>query len=150
MIDSDQHLYESRTMWHDFIDPARRDDALSLVDDDFGYTWLTWRGQRLQLADVHMPGNTAWCGDHRNRLRAGERSSYNYDELLPASYWDPAARLEWLDEAGLDAAVLFPNYGLLWERALSSDVAALKANMTAWNRWCATVFFEGDDRLNPV
>jgi predicted dehydrogenase len=26
----------------------------------------------------------------------------------------------------------------------------MKANMTAWNRWCATVHFEGDDRLNPV
>jgi predicted TIM-barrel fold metal-dependent hydrolase len=150
VIDSDQHLYEPRTMWHDNIDPSLRDDALSLVDDDLGYTWLTWRGQRLQLADVHMPGNTAWCGDHRERLRAGERASYNYDEALPASYWDPAARLEWLDEAGLEAAVLFPNYGLLWERALSSSLPALKANMTAWNRWCATVHFEGDDRLNPV
>ncbi|HVT77657.1 MAG TPA: hypothetical protein VHD87_11560 [Acidimicrobiales bacterium] len=150
MIDSDQHLYEPRSMWTDHIDPAMRDDALALVDDDLGYTWLTWRGRRLQLADVHMPGNTAWCGDQRERWRAGERASYDYDEALPASYWDPAARLEWLDESGIDAAVLFPNYGLLWERALSDDLPALVANMTAWNRWCATVHFEGDDRLNPV
>jgi predicted TIM-barrel fold metal-dependent hydrolase len=150
MIDSDQHLYEPRTMWRDYIDPKMRDDALSLDDDELGYTWLTWRGERLQLADVHMPGNTAWCGDHRERLRAGEPASYNYDETLPDSYWDPAARLGWLDDAGLDAAVLFPNFGLLWERALSKSVRALKANMAAWNRWCATVHFEGDDRLNPV
>ncbi|MCU1458259.1 MAG: hypothetical protein JWL73_2351, partial [Actinomycetia bacterium] len=32
VIDSDQHLYESRTMWADHIDPARREDALSIED----------------------------------------------------------------------------------------------------------------------
>ena len=30
MIDSDQHLYEPRSMWHDFVDPKMRDDALTL------------------------------------------------------------------------------------------------------------------------
>ena len=38
---------------------------------------------------------------------------------------------------GVDEAVVFPNFGLLWERTLDDDLGALTANMTAWNRWCA-------------
>ncbi|BBY08303.1 amidohydrolase family protein [Mycobacterium noviomagense] len=150
IVDSDQHLYESRSLWADHMDPAAREEALSLVDDELGYTWLSWRGAHLALADVHLPGNTASCGEHRNRQRSGEPASYRYDEALPDSYWLPAARIAWLDDVGLDEAVLFPNFGLLWERRLSSSLPALTANMTAWNRWCAVVQAEGRGRLHPV
>ena len=51
---------------------------------------------------------------------------------------------------GLDEAVLFPNFGLLWERRLSESLTALTANMAAWNRWCATVVADGAGRLHPV
>jgi hypothetical protein len=51
---------------------------------------------------------------------------------------------------GLDEAVLFPNFGLLWERRLSESLPALTANMAAWNRWCATVVTDGGGRLHPV
>ncbi len=46
--------------------------------------------------------------------------------------------------------MLFPNYGLLWERKLSGSPTALFANMRAWNRWCAVVATEGQGRLHPV
>jgi hypothetical protein len=46
--------------------------------------------------------------------------------------------------------VLFPNFGLLWERPLSGSLGALTANMAAWNRWCATVAEVGGGRLHPV
>ncbi|MDA3656206.1 amidohydrolase family protein [Mycobacterium xenopi] len=150
VVDSDQHLYESRSLWADHIDPSARDEALSLVDDERGYTWLSWRGFPLALADVHVPGDTASCGDHRNRCRAGKPPAYRYDEALPASYWRPEARVRWLDEVGLDEAVVFPNYGLLWERRLSSSRPAVTANMTAWNRGCAAVQADGRGRLHPV
>lgn len=150
IIDSDQHLYESRTTWADHIDPAHRPDALALEDDPAGYTWLVWRGERLGLADVHMPGAVQWCGDLREAQRRGDPAPYDYDSLLPDAYWDPAARVRWLDEAGIDQAVCFPNYGLLWERRLSDDLPAMTANMRAWNRWCAAVAADAGGRLHPV
>ena len=137
-------------MWAEHIDPAWRDEALELVDDELGYTWLTWRGRRLEVADVHTPGNTDSCGRHRQQLRAQQPSDYRYDETLPATYVDPRARLGWLDEVGFDEAVCFPNFGLLWERKLSSSLPALTANMGAWNRWCAAVRAETAGRLHPV
>ena len=36
VIDSDQHLYETRTTWLDHIDPGHRDDALRITDDELG------------------------------------------------------------------------------------------------------------------
>ena len=41
---------------------------------------------------MHLPGNVKSNGDHRRHLRAGEPSSYVYDEVLPDSYWSPRAR----------------------------------------------------------
>jgi predicted TIM-barrel fold metal-dependent hydrolase len=148
IIDCDQHLYESRSTWLDHIDPSRRDDALAIVDDELGYPWVTWRGRRLGLADVQIPGDTAALGHRRRRQRAGQPPEYSYDEALPKDYWEPSARAAKLGQMGLDEAILFPNYGLLWERDLSADLPALTANMGAWNRWCAAVAKQS--RLNPV
>ena len=150
IIDSDQHLYEPRDLWVRHVDPAGRDDALTIVDDDLGYPWLTWRGRRLDIADVQVPGDTRTLGRRRQARRAGERAAYDYDEALPDRYWHPAARAAHLDHLGLDQAVVFPNFGLLWERRLSADLRALTANMGAWNRWCASVRADGGGRLHPV
>ncbi len=150
VTDCDQHLYESRTLWAEHIDPRWRDEALRIEDDELGYAWLLWRDRRLGLADVQVPGRTTVLGEHRQRWRDGLPSSYRYDDALPVDYWEPRARSERLTELGVDAAVLFPNFGLLWERSLQESLPALTANMSAWNRWCETVVAEGQGRLQPV
>ena len=150
VVDSDQHLYETRTTWLDHIDPERRDDALSIVDDALGYPWLTWRGTKLGPCDVQRPGETSELGDIHERIRAGLPPRTRYDDDLPRDYWDAAARAERLTAMGVDEAVVFPNFGLLWERTLDADLGALTANMTAWNRWCASVATDGRGRVHPV
>jgi predicted TIM-barrel fold metal-dependent hydrolase len=148
VIDADQHLVESRTMWREHIDPEHRDDALEIVDDDAGHPWLTWRGERLGLAEVQTPGETDAIGERKARARRGEPPSVRYDDALPRDHWDPDARAASLRSMGVEEAMLFPNYGLLWERRLSDDGPALLANMRAWNRWCGVVAM--DDALQPV
>jgi hypothetical protein len=150
IVDSDQHLYESRGLWAEHIDPGLRHEALGIEDDDRGYSWVTWRGRPLELADVQMPGDTAAVGDHRRRHREGLASATHYDEALPDDYWLPSARRDRIAAMGLDEAVLFPNFGLLWERRLSGSLEALTANMAAWNRWCASVVGDGGGALHPV
>ncbi|HEV7525252.1 MAG TPA: hypothetical protein VGP92_09805 [Acidimicrobiia bacterium] len=150
VVDSDQHLYESRTMWRDHIDPDRRADALEIVDDDLGYAWLTWRGQRIGPADVQRPGETSALGTLHERMRNGLSAETRYDDDLPRDYWDGAARAERLAAMGVEEAVAFPNFGLLWERTLDADLGALTANMSAWNRWCASVVVDGRGKVHPV
>ncbi len=150
VIDSDQHLYETRTTWLDHIDPSMRADALRIEDDALGYPWLRWRDRQLLPVDVQYPGQTSELGDRRERIRAGLPAESSYDEQLPRAYWDASARAAQLDRMGVDEAMVFPNFGLLWERTLDADLAALTANMTAWNRWCASVATDGAGRVHPV
>ena len=89
VIDSDQHLYESRTLWAEYVDPSQRGEALAIIDDQVGYPWLTWRGERLDLADVQLPGDTKAIGRNRQRCRQNLPPEYSYDEALPPEYWDP-------------------------------------------------------------
>jgi hypothetical protein len=150
VIDSDQHLYETRTTWLDHIDPAHRDDALRIVDDELGYPWLMWGARKLGPVDVQLPGKTSELGDRRERIRAGLPSETRYDEQLPREYWEASARAGRLAEMGVDECVVFPNFGLLWERRLDADLPSLTANMTAWNRWCASVARDGRGQVHPV
>jgi predicted TIM-barrel fold metal-dependent hydrolase len=149
-IDVDQHLYEPRSMWRDYIDPALRDKALAIVDDERGYPWLSWQGRPLYLAEVQFPGKAKPIGDLRLRIERDEPAEERYEDVLPPAYSDPKARVGKLDEWGIDQAVLFPNFGLLWEDMLGHDVEALCANMRAYNRWAADAVAEGGGRLHGV
>jgi predicted TIM-barrel fold metal-dependent hydrolase len=150
IIDVDQHLHEPRAMWREYIDPKLRDRALAIEDDELGYAWLTWQGARLYPAEIQTPGNASLIGRERLRMEAGEPAEASYDDLLPPAYTDPKARVAALDGFGVDATVLFPNFGLLWEESLSGDLAALCGNMRAFNRWMADVVSDGGGRLYGV
>ena len=150
IIDVDQHLFESRTTWSEHIEPAHRVDALAIADDEAGWPWLTWRGERLTPLEVPIPERSTLIGADRLRRVGGERAPASFDDLVPESYRTAGARLAALDTFGLDAAVLFPNYGLLWERRLASDRAAQRANARAYNRFTAGVCGEGEGRLFGV
>jgi predicted TIM-barrel fold metal-dependent hydrolase len=149
-IDVDQHLFESRTTWSEYIDPSQRAEALSITDDDAGWPWLTWRGNRLTPLEVPIPERSTLIGEDRLRRLRGERAAASFEELVPDSYRLAAARLASLDAFGLNAAVLFPNYGLLWEQRLAADRGAQRANARAYNRFVADVCGEGADRLFGV
>ncbi|MFZ0667786.1 MAG: hypothetical protein WAM97_18715 [Acidimicrobiales bacterium] len=150
IIDSDQHLFEPRNLWADHIDPGMRSEALAISDDELGYSHIMWRDKSLGVADVQYPGDSTSIANHHVRRRHGLASEYSYDEQLPDHYWEPRARARHIAEMGLDAAVLFPNFGLLWERRLSGSLDSLTANMGAWNRWCASVQQDGKGSLHPV
>lgn len=150
IIDSDQHLYEPRRLWLEHIDPAMRDEALRIEDDASGTPVLRWRDQPIGLAEVQVPGRSSEVGDSHRRFREGLPPREPYDANLPGDYHEPAARLAQLDRTGIDEAILFPNYGLLWERPLHRSLPALHANMGAWNRWAAVVAAAGRGRLHPV
>lgn len=150
VIDCDMHLFETADLWSRYCDPSERHLALRLAEDELGHTWLQRGDERIGLALHQVPGDTSVVGRQMRRVKAGEPAEFSYREITPPSFEDPAARLAYLDERDTDAAILFPNYGLLWERALEDDLAATKANLQAWNRWTVEVTAEGKDRLFPV
>jgi predicted TIM-barrel fold metal-dependent hydrolase len=149
-IDVDQHLFESRTTWADYIDPSARDDALRIEDDDKGWPYLVWRGRQLTNIEVPAPENSAAIGRAHVQRTSGQRAEATFEELVPAAYRDARARLAAMDGFGIDEAVLFPNYGLLWEKMLAEDRAAQRANARAFNRFMADTVGDGSGRLHGV
>ena len=150
VIDSDQHLLEGRDVWAEHMDGRHRDRALRIEDDEVGNAWLTWQGERIVLADVTVPGQTVEVGDRLQRALRGEPPEVHYDDALLPEHWSPTARVAALTRLGVDETVVFPNYGLAWERPLAADLDATRANMGAWNRWAETVAREARGRLHPV
>src|SRR5438876_4974756 len=122
VLDSDTHLYETRTLWSDYAEPGQRDKTLRIADDELGHAWLMFGDRKIQLAEVHHPGQVDQMGEYRRQVRAGVPAEASYDERLPRAFWDPAVRRDDLDGFGLDASVVFPNFGLLWERPLADDL----------------------------
>lgn len=143
------HLFEPGDMWRTYCDPDDRDAALGMTTDGLGYVWLTHGTRRLALAEPHQPGRVNAIGDYRQHWKQGLASTLDYAQFA-APYSDPAAILSHLDGVDAKAAVLFPNYGIVWERPLQDDLRATLVNMTAWNRWIADVAAAGAGRLNPV
>ncbi|MHB1776718.1 MAG: amidohydrolase family protein [Acidimicrobiales bacterium] len=149
-IDVDQHLFEARDTWSAHIDPAYRDDALSIVDDEHGWPWLVHRGRRLYPVEIQHPARPEEVAENRRRMRRGEPAPGRYEDLLPDAYGGGAPRAAALDSFGLDASVLFPNFGLIWERMLAGDRPARRANARAYNRWMAGALDGGGGRLFGV
>lgn len=150
IIDADMHLYEGRTTWLDHAPRSQKHLALRIADDELGHAWLSLGDRRVHIAEIHHPGDVVKMGEYRRRVREHQRPLVHYDDALPPEFHDPGARRDQLDYMGLDGTVLFPNYGLLWERPLRDDLDVTRTNMSAWNRYAIAVAQQGRGRLHPV
>ena len=148
MIDCDMHLFEPPDMWQEYCDPKDRNRVLRMETDDLGYVWLVSGegGERLTLAEPHQPRHPRTIGEYRQRQKDGLPSTLDYPSFS-APYSDPKSIIDHLDRTGFRGAVLFPNYGIVWERKMQDDRPASQANMGAWNRWIAQI---DQPRLHPV
>jgi predicted TIM-barrel fold metal-dependent hydrolase len=152
VIDADTHLLETRTLWADHLPTGSKDLALRIADDELGYAWLTAPdGRRIHLAEAQAPGDVPAMGAYRDRQRRGEPAPATFEESVALHDTDPAARVALLEQQGIDEAVVFPNFGLFWVRALEDQPAVQLANMAAWNRWVVEGLRPGGaGRLRPV
>jgi predicted TIM-barrel fold metal-dependent hydrolase len=56
-------------------------------------------------------------------------------EPIPAAYREPEARLHAMDDQGIQASLLFPTLGVLYEEKLKHDTDAVCALFQGFNRW---------------
>lgn len=150
IIDADSHLAEMPDMFREHSAAADRDLALGFGTDENGWDCITFRGEPLMEIFLTTPGDLASQGPFSELRRRGEQAPYSVFERMPEHYWNPAARRDFLDDFGVDASILFPNWALTWEYLLRDEPEAVYVNMSAWNRWAATVQEEGRGRLFPV
>ncbi len=101
VIDVDTHLTEPPDVWTSRVPAAMRDQVPHIERIEGKDTWMV-SGERLGAPGYYSMAG--WDGVMPTSVPA------TYDEIH-ASMYDSTARLQFLDEQGLQAQVLYPNVG---------------------------------------
>src|ERR1700676_291683 len=101
LIDADSHITEPGDLWTSRVPARFRDDVPNVVRDADGRD--VWLLGGVMICTIGATSAAGFPGFPANRPRT-------YEDLPPGSY-DAAARLRYLDEAGIWAQVLYPNVG---------------------------------------
>jgi predicted TIM-barrel fold metal-dependent hydrolase len=155
-FDADNHYYEAEDAFTRHIDPSMAKRCMQ---------WAFVNGKKRLLVGgkinkfipnptfdpIAAPGSLE---DYfRGRNDEGLDLKTMFGELDPIDqhpgYRNRDARLQLLDEQGMDGALLFPTLGVGMQEALKHDVPALHAAFTAFNRWLDDDwgYDRGDGRL---
>ena len=128
IVDTDCHQMEPAAMWQEHIDPEFR-DAAPCIKKVRGRNTMTVEGQSL-VSEEKYPFSTP------DFLAAMARGMQRFQRVLTAGY-APEARLEDMDEHGIDIQILFPTVGgqLLGREFENTDL--LGACCRAFNNWSA-------------
>jgi len=146
VVDADGHVLEPADTWLKYIDPQYRDRAIRIACDDNGYEALLFdntpfellRGQLGSLGGIEMEPEQFF-----------KRGRMTYADGSPLGSYDPKARLQVMDQEGIDIALLYPTIGICWEGSIC-DPKLATAYTRAYNRWLVDFCQENPKRLYPV
>ncbi len=145
-VDADGHVLEPRNTWVDYIEPRYRDRAIRVDRDADGDEVLLIDGKSLEAIRNRL-GALGGIEMNPDELLAPGRFSYE-DGCPPGSY-DPQARIDVLDQEGIDIALLYPTIGICWE-GHTQDAALAHAYTEAYNRWIVDFCSHDPKRLVPI
>ncbi len=144
-VDADGHVLEPPDLWENYLEEKYRPRALRIRVDDEGYEYLEIDQQPSQRSRRGSLGILGAMGEEDMRPSPERR----YADNMPFGSCDPAERLRLLDQENLDATLLYPTLGLLWEVELTDPELSL-AYCRAYNRWIADFCRDSGGRLVPI
>jgi predicted TIM-barrel fold metal-dependent hydrolase len=147
VVDADTHLTEVHDLWTSRAPAKLKDRMPHVADVDGEATWVV-EGTVLGRA-----GAGGVVGRDRVKGRSFEALyEWTIDKIHEAAY-DPVARLEVMDEAGVDAQIIFPNVVGLGGQSLSNAIEDPALRVTCieiFNDARAELQAESNDRLLPM
>jgi predicted TIM-barrel fold metal-dependent hydrolase len=155
-FDADNHYYEAEDAFIRHIDPAMAKRCMQWADVG-GKKRLLVGGKINKFIPnptfdpIAKPGSLETY--FRGKNEGGMDLKTMFGDLEPisehAAYRERAARVQLLDEQGMEGALLFPTLGVGMQEALRHDIPALHAAFEAFNRWLDDDwgFDRGDGRL---
>lgn len=144
-IDADGHVLEPPDLWETYLEDKYRSRALRIQVDDDGYEYLEIDGKPSERSRRGSLGLLGAMGDEDMKPRPDRR----YADNMPYGSCNAAERLDLLDQENLQAALLYPTIGLLWEVELTDPELSL-AYCRAYNRWIAEFCRDSGGRLVPI
>jgi predicted TIM-barrel fold metal-dependent hydrolase len=152
VFDADNHLYETRDALTKFLpDPFK--GAVDYVEVR-GRTKIVVRGQISEYIPNPTFDVVARPGAQEDYYRRGNPEGKSRREIygepvrcMPA-WREPAARLELMDEQGLDRTLIFPTLASLVEERMRDDPVLIHTVVHALNEWMYETWqFDYDGRI---
>ncbi|MCH8141978.1 MAG: amidohydrolase [Proteobacteria bacterium] len=148
VVDADGHILEPPDLWENYLEERYLDRALRIEKDDNGLERLSIGGKPSVMSANGFPSTLGLMG---KTAKADFRPDpeRTYLSNMPFGAMDADERVQMLDAEGLDAAVLYPTIGILWEAELE-DIELSQAYCRAYNRWIADFCRPHGKRLVPI
>ncbi len=140
-IDSDGHILEHPTAMPEYAPAEWRDRIWHIETDEKGHEWLMFNGDRTPSNGLSLAGTAGMSDEEVARARSGRM---RYTEVRPAAY-NAKARLQDMDEDGIDLAVLYPTMLLGLQGNPDREFAEVQCR--AYNDWASDHTQEGEGRL---
>jgi len=150
-FDADSHYYEPHDAFTRHLESKYADRSLHVRIGDDGLGRLWFGDRKCGLMKVTQTDYTGAPGSRVKFFQTLEDdgSGWRQTDVINAhdhpAMMQKAARLKLMDEQGIDATLMFPTVGVAVEDDLHTDVEAMYAAYSAFNRWLEEDWGYGDD-----
>ena len=143
VVDMDSHVLEPPDLWDTYLESKYLDRSIQIRRASDGTEELVVDNKVL------LKGHLAALGgvDHRTE-ELFSNPELSYLDACPKASYDTEARVELLDHWGVDAGVVFPTIGILWDKPEDPDLAMAYAR--AYNNWQWDFAAPALDRIIPI
>jgi len=135
-IDADNHYYEPRDAFTRHIEQKFRARSVLTTQEAGEEVFLVderpYRFAPVKFEKTNPPGSLT--SSLRDPQKKSYASTFSAEQMLPA-FQDRAARLDLMDEQGIEAAILLPSLAVCIEHPLRHDPELTAAVLRAFNRW---------------
>lgn len=143
VVDMDSHVMEPPDLWDTYLEEKYQHRSIQIREDEKGIeelyvdNKLILRGRLAALGGVEHQAEELFT-----------RPEIPYLEGCPPASYDTTARVAMLDEWGVDAGVVFPTIGILYDKPEDPQLAMAYAR--AYNTWQWDFASPALDRIIPV
>lgn len=148
IIDADGHITEPGDLWERYIDPEFREHCPKIWIEADGTEKMRIDEGIIVGSKPRLKKSSLATASHFGGRDRQMDISLNYLEGAPGGF-DPHARIAWMDQEGIDAAILFPTMALN-TMFYARDPRRTAAVTEAYNRYMADFAAPYKDRLLPV
>ncbi len=139
VFDADNHLYETRDALTKYLPDAHK-NAIDFVEVH-GRTKIVVQGQISNYIPNPTFDRVGRPGAQEEYFKLGNPDGKSYREIIgrgidcPPAFREAGARLELMDEQGVDYAMMYPTLASLIEERMKDDPDLCAAALHALNRW---------------
>jgi len=143
IVDMDSHVLEPADLWDNYLEEKYRERSITIRKNAQGIEELIVDNKVLLAGRLASLG-----GVEQQAAELFMRPEIPYMDGCPPASYDTDARIKLLDEWGVDAGVVFPTIGILWDKPEDPELAMAYAR--AYNNWQWDFASPALDRIVPI